>query len=127
MHYAQQDERIIVTGCVDDVRVYVQRFKVFVVPLRIGGGTRLKILEAMSMEKAVVSTLIGAEGIHYKENEHIMIADTPETFRDKVIFLLDNDQKRKAIGAAGRKLVLEKYDWNIIGSALGEVYERLKA
>ena len=123
--YARQDERIIVTGCIEDVRVYVRRAKVFVVPLRIGGGTRLKILEAMSMQKAVVSTSIGAEGIEYSDDRNIVIADEPPEFARKVIALLDDPRKREILGNAGRALVLEKYDWNIIGKRLVNIYEQI--
>jgi sugar transferase (PEP-CTERM/EpsH1 system associated) len=123
---ARGESRIILTGRVDDVRTYVERSKIFVVPLRIGGGTRLKILEAMSMQKAVISTRIGAEGIAYTENKNIILADEPRAFADKVIALMDDTQTRIAIGRAGRALVLEKYDWNIIGNTLRNIYERVK-
>lgn len=120
---SRHDKRIIVTGGVPDVRPFVWKSKVFVVPLRIGGGTRLKILEAMSMEKVVVSTTIGAEGISYKEGIDILLADTPDLFAQKVIELLDDRFRRMAIGKEGRKLVLSQYDWNIVGVKLNEIYK----
>ncbi len=119
----KEDSRIIVTGLVDDVRPYMERAQVYVVPLRIGGGTRLKILEAMSMEKAVVSTTLGAEGIDYRKNFNIAIADTPQEFADRVIHLMNHPQEAKQLGVEGRKLVCGKYDWNIIGEKLAEVYK----
>lgn len=122
---AEHDNRIEVTGRVDDVRPYMEQAKVFVTPLRIGGGTRLKILEAMSMEKAVVSTSIGAEGIDYTKDSDISIADQPQEFADVVISLLNSDEDRKSMGENGRKLVLEKYDWGIIGKKLREIYGKL--
>lgn len=122
---AKDEQRIILTGRVDDVRPLMARSKVFVVPLRIGGGTRLKILEAMSMGKAVVSTSIGAEGIDYTEDADIVLADRPEAFAQKIVSLFNDNEKRKALGAAGRKLVLEKYDWNIVGEQLNRIYEDL--
>ena len=120
---ANDEPRIVLPGRVDDVRAFMAKSKVFVVPLRIGGGTRLKILEAMSMEKAVVSTSIGAEGIDYTEDANIVLADRPEVFAQKVVSLFADDEKRGALGAAGRKLVLEKYDWNIVGKKLNRIYE----
>jgi len=123
---AKRDQRIVLTGRVDDVRVFVERSKVFVVPLRIGGGTRLKILEALSMGKAVVSTTIGAEGISHQNGHNIILADEPEVFAQNVLRLLKDDERRQWLGKAGRELVLGKYDWNIVGSRLGEIYETIR-
>lgn len=120
---AQKDPRIVVTGRVEDVRTYIQRAKIFVVPIRIGGGTRLKILEAMSMQKAVISTTVGAEGIAHTKDVDIVLGDTPREFAQQVIVLLQDQRKREALGAAARKLVLEKYDWRIIGKRLNRIYE----
>ncbi|MEK6560456.1 MAG: glycosyltransferase [Nitrospirota bacterium] len=120
---AQKDPRIVVTGRVDDVRTYIQLAKIFVVPIRIGGGTRLKILEAMSMRKAVVSTTVGAEGIACTKDVDIVLGDTPQAFAQQVIVLLKDQRKREALGTAARKLVLEKYDWRIIGKKLDQIYE----
>jgi glycosyltransferase involved in cell wall biosynthesis len=122
---AGRDPRVIVTGRVDDVRPYIQRSKVFIVPLRIGGGTRLKILEAMSMEKAVVSTTIGAEGIECTDGQNIFLGDAPQDFADKVLFLLNDHQKSQAAGLAARKFVCERYDWEIIGKRLKTIYEKV--
>lgn len=123
---AQKDPRIVVTGRVDDVRTYIQRAKIFVVPIRIGGGTRLKILEAMSMQKAVVSTTVGAEGIACTKDADIVLGDTPREFAQRVIVLLQDQKKRETLGTAARKLVLEKYDWRIIGKKLNRIYEDIK-
>lgn len=120
---AQKDPRIIVTGRVDDVRTYIQRAKIFAAPIRIGGGTRLKILEAMSMRKAVVSTTVGAEGIACTKDVDIVLEDTPRAFADEVIVLLKDQQARETLGTAARELVLEKYDWRIIGKKLNQIYE----
>lgn len=120
---AQKDPRIVVTGRVEDVRTYIQRAKIFVVPIRIGGGTRLKILEAMSMQKAVVSTTVGAEGIAHTKDVDIVLGDTPQAFAQHVITLLNDPRKREALGIAARKLILEKYDWRIIGKKLNQIYE----
>ena len=80
-----------VTGTVEDVRPYIARSAVCIVPLRIGGGSRLKILEALAMKKAVVSTTVGAEGLSITDGDNILIADTPERFSKCVVdCLLDN-------------------------------------
>lgn len=120
---AQKNPRIIVTGRVDDVRTYIRRAKIFVAPIRIGGGTRLKILEAMSMQKAIVSTTVGAEGIACTRDVDIVLGDTPREFAHQVIVLLQDSRKMESLGAAARKLVLEKYDWRIIGEKLNRIYE----
>lgn len=122
---AKKERLIVVTGRVDDVRSFIVRSKVFVVPIRIGGGTRLKILEAMSMEKSIVSTAVGAEGIAYHHGEDIMIADEPQAFANTVLSLMDDQKRRKRMGALARDLVCRAYDWNIVGRKLVEIYEEL--
>ena len=119
---AGQEPRIIVTGKVDDVRPFIEQAKVFVVPMRVGGGTRLKILEAMSMQKPVVSTTVGAEGIQYTDGKDIVLADRPQDFADQVIALLDDPSRAGRMGLSARKLVCDRYDWNIIGEKLCEIY-----
>ncbi|MDP2654703.1 MAG: glycosyltransferase [Candidatus Omnitrophota bacterium] len=123
--WARQDSRIVVTGRVEDVRPFMDRAAVFITPLRIGGGTRLKILEAMSMQKAVVSTTIGAEGIEYQDGVHLSVADSPEAFRDNILALLADGKLRKFLGEQGRRLVVGKYDWNIVGEKLTKIYGEL--
>jgi len=119
---AFSDKRIVVTGGVPDVRPYVAAAKAFIVPLRIGGGTRLKILEAMSMGKPVISTTIGAEGIQTKDGLDIILADEPGDFAKKTVALLESADVRKEISSAGRKLVQEHYDWQVVGRRLVSVY-----
>jgi sugar transferase (PEP-CTERM/EpsH1 system associated) len=102
---------IEVTGRVDDVRPHVAAAEVYIVPLRIGGGTRLKIFEAMSMAKAVVSTTIGAEGLPVTPGRDIVLADEPEAFADAVVQLIRDREKRQSIERAARDLVVQKYDW----------------
>ncbi len=118
----EQDKRIIITGLVEDVRPYLASAAVFIAPLRIGGGTRLKILEAMAMEKAVVSTTIGAEGITYTSDKNIVLRDSPEDFADAVLMLLENSVKREALGREGKILVQSNYDWPIITNKLNSFY-----
>ena len=100
-----------VTGTVDDVRPHVADAAVCVVPLRVGGGTRLKIFEALAMEKAVVSTSIGAEGLPVRSGEHAVIADDPVEFARAVVRLLQHPDERRRLGVAGRRLVEERYSW----------------
>ena len=108
---AANDSRITLTGRVDDVRPYVHRASVFVVPLRIGGGTRLKIFEAMAMAKPVISTSIGAEGLPLQPGRDLMIADEPEALASSVIFLLKRSREAKAMGERARALVSERFGW----------------
>jgi sugar transferase (PEP-CTERM/EpsH1 system associated) len=112
-----------VTGRVDDVRPHVARASVYVVPLRIGGGTRLKIFEAMSMAKAVVSTTVGAEGLPVTNGRDIDLADEPSRFAHAVVRLMRDGDARRAMEAAARALVVERYDW----AAVAEDFERALA
>jgi polysaccharide biosynthesis protein PslH len=117
---ALASESIDVTGTVDDVRPYMRNSAVYVVPLRIGGGTRLKIFEAMAMGKAVVSTTVGAEGLPVVDGEHALIADEPAAFADAVVSLLRNAARRTALERAARSLVVEHYDWSAVGGELDD-------
>ena len=101
-----------VTGTVPDVRPFVQGAAVYIVPLRIGGGTRLKIYEALAMGKAVVSTAIGAEGLPLEEGRHIVRADDPGDFANQVVTLLENPARREALGEAGRALMEARFSWS---------------
>jgi polysaccharide biosynthesis protein PslH len=103
-----------VTGRVDDVRPHIARGAVYVVPLRIGGGTRLKIFEAMAMAKAVVSTTVGAEGLPVTTGRDIEIADEPSRFAHAVVHLMRDRDTRRDIEAAARALVVERYDWSAV-------------
>jgi polysaccharide biosynthesis protein PslH len=103
-----------VTGRVDDVRPHMAAGAVYIVPLRIGGGTRLKIFEAMAMGKPVVSTTIGAEGLPVEPGADVVIADSPGMFADAVVRLFRSQEERTRIGEAGRRLVAEQYDWSAV-------------
>ena len=99
---------------------------VCIVPLRIGGGTRLKIFEAMSMAKAVVSTSIGAEGLPVRSGEHILIADDPaELCRESTLRLLGDPSHRAQIGQAARHLVEENYSWATVSKGFAQVLENV--
>jgi glycosyltransferase involved in cell wall biosynthesis len=102
---------IIVTGTVDDVRPHIAEAAVYVVPLRAGGGTRLKIFEALAMQKAVVSTTVGAEGLALTPGQEYVAADDPEAFAQEVIALIRTPQRRRLLGQAGRFLVETHYSW----------------
>jgi len=115
--------RVDVTGFVEDVRPFLQAAAVVVVPLRVGGGTRLKILEAMAMGKAVVSTAVGAEGIAAVSGQDILMADRPREFADDILRLLENPDLRRRMGMAGRRLVEAHYKWECIAQRLERVYE----
>jgi polysaccharide biosynthesis protein PslH len=117
---------ITVTGSVADVRPSFAEAGVAIVPLQVGGGTRLKILEAMAMQKAVVSTSLGCEGLSAIPGKHLIVADQPETFAQAVIELLKNPEKRRALGAAGRTLVESGYSWQRSGDRLLHILELLK-
>jgi glycosyltransferase involved in cell wall biosynthesis len=114
-----------VTGTVDDVRPFVAEGSVYIVPLRVGGGTRLKIFEALAMGKAVVSTAIGAEGLPLVDGEHFVRADEPGAFAHAVITLLRDPARRRALGADGRRLVEERYSWPQVARAFTSTCEEV--
>jgi polysaccharide biosynthesis protein PslH len=107
-----------VTGSVEDVRGYIERATAYIVPLRIGGGTRLKIFEAMAMGKAVVSTTVGAEGLPVVHGEHLCIADTPREFAAAVVSLIRDPAHRLQFERAARELVVRAYDWSAVAGQL---------
>lgn len=115
-----------VTGTVDDVRPYIDRAGVYVVPLRIGGGTRIKIFEAMAMAKGVVSTTIGAEGLPVTSGRDIVLEDDPGRFAAQVIRLLEDRGERRRIGGAARALVVERYTWDVAAQRFAEICERVR-
>ena len=114
-----------VTGTVGDVRPFYQQAVAAIVPLKVGGGSRLKILEAMAAGVPVVSTALGAEGLAVLNNENILIANTTEELREAIISMAVNQLLRERIAAAGRALVLERYDWSRLGANLFEIYQQL--
>lgn len=116
---AAQEAGVKVTGTVDDVRPYIDAAAVYVVPLRIGGGTRLKIFEALSMGKAVVSTTVGVEGLPLAPGEHYLRADDPASFASAVVSLLRDPEQRHALGQAGQRLTHERYAWPQVARQFG--------
>jgi glycosyltransferase involved in cell wall biosynthesis len=118
-------ENIVITGFVEDVRPYVSRASVYVVPLRMGGGTRLKVLEAMAMKKPIVTTSIGCEGIDVGHNESVLIADDPQDFAEQVIQLFRTSALTHTLVRNGYDLVRTRYDWGIIGNQVDAAYQSL--
>jgi sugar transferase (PEP-CTERM/EpsH1 system associated) len=118
-----KDPSIVITGRVDDVRPYIERASVFIVPVRIGGGTRLKIYEAMAMEKPVVSTTVGAEGLPVKHGLELLVADTAEAFAESVVRLLRNRDFAGQIGQKAAKTVREHFSWRNVAEEFSRICE----
>ncbi len=112
-----------ITGWVEDTRPYVQESAVFIVPIRIGGGTRMKIYEAMAMEKAIVSTRVGAEGLPLTDREHIYLEDEPEEFARAVLKLLRDEEERQKIGKQARQYVYENFRWEKVADVFADICE----
>jgi sugar transferase (PEP-CTERM/EpsH1 system associated) len=116
---------IEVTGTVDDVRPFYGNAVAAIVPLNVGGGSRLKILEAMAAGVPVVSTTLGAEGLDVLPGENILIADTNEQLVEAIDGVVEDEERRNRLGAAGRALVSSRYDWAMVGNLICEVYQKL--
>jgi glycosyltransferase involved in cell wall biosynthesis len=116
---------VTVTGLLDDVRGAVASASVSVVPIRIGGGTRLKILEAMALGTPVVATSKGAEGLDVVSGEHLLIADDPRQFADHVVRLLHDRALREGLAGRARELVVQRYDWAVVGPRFAALVENV--
>ena len=114
----ERDPSIQFTGFVEDAVAVIAQSRVAIVPLLAGSGTRIKILEAWAAGTPVVSTTLGAEGLEYRDREHLVLADNPESFTAAVSELLALPVNRERIGAAGRRLYEEKYTWPTAWRAL---------
>ncbi len=121
----KQDPDFIVTGYVDDVRSYFKQASIYVCPMRDGGGTRLKILDALSSGIPIVATSMAVEGIKITPGKNVIIANTPDEFANEILSLIDNPNNRKRLSTEGRHLVETLYDWCNIGRHLNDVYKRL--
>jgi sugar transferase (PEP-CTERM/EpsH1 system associated) len=118
--------QIEITGAVDDVRPYINRATVYVIPMRIGGGTRFKALEAMASRKAIVSTSLGIEGIAVEDGRELLIADDPVSMAAAILQLLDEDAAERAqLGEAGYRFVSANYAWEQIVPRMEAVYDLL--
>jgi len=120
------EPRITLTGAVDDVRPYIAGADVYVVPLRVGGGTRLKVLEAMAMGSALVSTRLGVEGLDVADGREVLLADEPAAFAHRIAALLDQPARRQALGEAARAFVERGYGWETIGPRLEAAYGEIR-
>ena len=122
-----KNPRIRLAGLVDDVRPYIEQAAVYLVPLRIGGGTRLKILDALACGKALISTSVGCEGLDLEPDKHLLVADDPGEFAAKVVALLSDPARASALGRDGRQAVRERYEWKVIAERLMAVYDACAA
>lgn len=113
---------VTITGYVDDVRPYLAGASVYVAPLRVGGGTRLKLLEAMMMGVPIVSTTVGAEGFPVVHGQELILADEPEQFAQEILDLLASPARRVRLGAAGRIFAQANYGWDSLIPQLEKVY-----
>jgi len=123
---AKRADHVEVTGAVPDVRPYLARASVVVVPLRMGGGSRLKILEAMAMGRPVVATTMGAEGIDLEPSRHILVADDPTALTEKTAFLLKNQGFGASLGQEGRTAVASRYSWAECSALLGRTWRHAR-
>ncbi len=114
VHLLPTIDGVELTGFLPDIKPVISNSTVCVVPLRIGGGTRIKILEAMALGTPVVSTPKGAEGLEVTDGIHLLLADTPEDFAQKTVQLLRDESLRRQISSNARQLIAEKYSWSNI-------------
>jgi polysaccharide biosynthesis protein PslH len=114
-----------VTGEVPDVRPHLERAAVVVVPIRMGGGTRLKVVEGLALARPMVSTTIGCEGVSVRDGEHLLIGDTADAFAAQVLRILERPALGDELGRAGRALMEREYSWDAAGARLEEFYERV--
>jgi glycosyltransferase involved in cell wall biosynthesis len=119
------DPAITITGAVDDTRPYITAASVYIVPLRMGGGTRLKLLEALALQAPIVSTTLGAEGFAVASGEQLLLADDAASFARSIVELIDNRSRAQSLGAAGRSFAVQHYDWRSIVPKFDEVYSSL--
>jgi sugar transferase (PEP-CTERM/EpsH1 system associated) len=115
---------ITITGFVEDVRPYVAAAAVYVVPLLTGGGTRLKVLEAMAMGRAIVSTSLGCEGISAVDGRDVVLANRPAEFAQQICGLLQDASRRQQLGRSARAFVVQHFQWQTVTAPLTEAYER---
>ncbi len=119
--------QVVVTGEVPDVRPYLERAAVVAVPVRMGGGTRFKVLEALALGRPVVSTTLGCEGVDVRHGDHLWIADHPAAFASAMTRLFDDAGTAARLGRAGRSLIEQQYSWDMAGRRLDRLYRRVAA
>ncbi len=118
------DPNITITGEVADPRPYIGQADVYIAPLRVGGGTRFKLMEAMAMHKPIVTTQLGCEGFNITSGREMMVADAPDEFADAVIALLNRPDQSQAMTERAFAFVSNQYDWSVIVPKLESIYER---
>mgnify|MGYP001546726339 CR=1 FL=1 len=123
----ERDPNVIVTGTVADVRPWLWGSSVSIVPLRIGGGTRLKIFEAMAARVPVISTTIGAEGLPVENDRHLFIADDAESFANACLHLLENQQRRHQMADEAWNLVSGQFSWDAVTREFETILENYHA
>jgi sugar transferase (PEP-CTERM/EpsH1 system associated) len=121
---SRSDASIIVTGRVEDVRPYMERAAGYVVPIRIGGGTRLKIYEAMAMENPIVSTTIGAEGLPVENGVELLLADEPEKFAEDCVRVLTDETLAQSLGRSAAARVRASFGWDRVATEFAEICRR---
>lgn len=124
LELSRRDSSVIVTGRVEDVRPFIERAAAYIVPLRVGGGTRIKIYEAMAMEKAIVSTTVGAEGLPVRDGIELLLADTPEAFAERVVSVITDDTLARELGERAASMVRGRFGWDQVAASFAEVCER---
>lgn len=121
---SRRDRSVVVTGRVDDVRPYMERSSAYIVPIRIAGGTRLKIYEAMAMELPIVSSTIGAEGLPVKDGFDILLRDDRQDFADAVIEVLSDKTLAKNLGTDAARTVRERHSWSKVADSFADICDR---
>lgn len=116
---------IEIVGWVSDVRPYIARNNLYVIPLRIGGGTRIKVYEAMAMGKVVVSTSIGVEGLPVRDGQNVILADAPTEFAQAVVQLLKDSEKRKRIAKNARLFVRTDFGWRKVAEVFAKICQEV--
>jgi glycosyltransferase involved in cell wall biosynthesis len=125
LELGKKDSSIIITGRVPDVRPFMDRAAVSVAPLRIAGGTRLKVYESMAMELPMVATTIGAEGLPVRDGKEILLRDSAPEFADAVVLMLTEKGIARKIGLEAAKTVREKFGWQKVADDFGAICERV--
>lgn len=123
--FALKHDDIDVLGFVDEVRDYIEKATVYVCPIMDGGGTKLKILDALAMEKPIIAHKIASEGINVTDGVDILLADQADEYAELIVRLIDSSTERVSLGKAARKLALEQYDYTFIGKSLSDYYVKL--
>jgi glycosyltransferase involved in cell wall biosynthesis len=123
-HAISHSEMIRLTGYVPELAPHLEQSALMVVPVRAGGGMRVRILEAFAYAMPVVTTTIGLEGIHAKPEQDVLVADTAADFAERVIELLEDVSLQEKLSSNGRQLAEAKYDWQVVLSAMNPIYEQ---